>query len=259
MSEEGTLMTMMVMLGLALVVVTMSSSSSSSSYRQQQKQESSPECPLPTSIVPISYDEFAFDNTTLTNSSMNPSRVFFNQWHFAKPDSGAITFEACAPNGGLVVYLVNDPNNETLQDSQGYAIVLDNLAASGVSETYVSGIPGFPSRHRLSRLNRGWMINTDIEACSKYWIVYENGNVLVGEGDVPGAGNSKLITCLSNDPVAPKGIYWFGFGALRKEETGIEIKNIRTFAAPAAGCSWKALVPQRCSALSPQANSVGDL
>ena len=57
---------------------------------------------------------------------------------------------------------------------------------------------------------------------------------------------------MSTDQNAPSGVYWFGFGVLRKDEEGIEIKNIRTFDAPAQGCQWTAGMPKQCAALSPE-------
>ena len=196
-----------------------------------------------------------FDAVTVYNPSMNPNRVFHEQWHLAKADSGAFKFDVCAPSGSLVVYLVDKPNAETLGDSRGYAIVFDGRRDPAL--TFVSAIPGFPTPHGKSRTNRGFALNGEAGTCRSYWVVYEKGTVLVGEGDIPGDGakNSKLITCLQNDEAHPVGIKYFGFGAMCRETKAIEIKNIRTFDAPAEGCSWRAIVPIRCASNSPMAQS----
>lgn len=205
-------------------------------------------CDIKT-IVPIDKDEVMYDNAQLTNAFMNPSKNFFRQWHLARVDSGGFSFEVCAPNGGLVVYLVDNPNDKSLSDSHGYAIVLDNQRDP--PETYISSVPGFPSKHPKSKINKGFRLNADANSCAKYWVVYDKGSVLVGSGGTPGEEGAKLITCLTNDDMASTGLYYFGFGLLSKdEEVGVSIKNIRTFDAPDSGCKWSAMVPQQCSDLS---------
>jgi len=209
------------------------------------------ECPVPVPLVPLDRDDFAYDSLTVLNPSMNPSHQFFRQWHLAKADHGAVSFECCAPRGGLVVYLVDNPNDATLKDSKGYAVVFDNQRST--HETYVSRVPGFPSKHPRTRTNKGFTMNADPNACTKYWIVYTRGTVLVGTGGEPGSADSKLITCMQgDDDVAPAGVYWIGFGSLSQDTSGMTIKNIRTFDAPNEGCEWSAMVPQRCSSLDPQ-------
>lgn len=209
--------------------------------------EDNESCDMPVvPLIPLGAEHFAYDSIIVRNSSMNSSHQFHSQWHLAERDHGAISFECCAERGGLVVYLVDHPNERTLKDSRGYAIVLDNQGAS-VSETYIAALPGFPSKHRGSRTNRGFTTSS----CQKYWIVYDRGTVLVGSGGRPGSPDAKLITCLQHDADAPTDVYWFGFGALRRDEIGMTVRNIRTFDAPPAGCSWSAAVPQRCSSLDP--------
>lgn len=203
------------------------------------------------SVVPAGKDEFVYDEARLTNAFMNPSKSFFRQWHLARVDSGGFSFDVCAPLGGLVVYLVDKPNAETLADSRGYAIVLDNKRDP--PETYIAAIPGFPTKHPRSKINKGFRLNADENACVSYWVVYDKGALLVGSGGTPGEEGAKLITCLN--PTAadtvPSGLYYFGFGLLSKdEEVGATVKNIRTFDAPDSECKWTAMVPQQCSALS---------
>jgi hypothetical protein len=194
-------------------------------------------------------DGVLYDSVTVRSLSMNPSRVFVGQWQLARADSGTITFKACGQRGGLVVYLVDNPNMETLSDSHGYAVVLDNQ--KDVPESYIAAIPGpLATKHRKSRTNKGFTLNSDPSSCQQYWITYENGTLLVGEGDVPQEGaQTKLITCMTGDDNAPRNLKWFGFGTLRQDEVGINISDLRTYDAPAAGCSWFADAPRQCSAL----------
>jgi hypothetical protein len=221
-------------------------------YTQSLFGNSSDSC-VKCSIKPaevVGINEFSHD-TTLTNSFMNPSKKFLSEWHLQHVDKGGFSFDACAPMGGLIVYLVDKPDNDSQQ--RGYAIVLDNNRDP--PESFVSPIPGFPSKHPKSRVNKGFKLNSDERGCIRYWVVYDKGTVLVGEGEQPSSkateSNSKLITCMQNDYNAPKNLYYFGFGILNKNEEGITIKNIRTFAAPDSGCQWSAMVPQQCSSLTP--------
>lgn len=207
-------------------------------------------CQVPP-LIPIDpTSAYAYNAVTLVNPHMHPNHVFFvDQWHLARKDSGAISFDASAPAGGLVVYLTDQPIDKTLSEARGFAVVLDNQGR--VPETYIAKVPGQPAKHSKTRVNRGFQMVPGV--AQKYWIIYEAGNLLVGQGSNPGDPEAKIITCLENDGTAPSNMYYFGFGTLRKEERGIEVNNIRTFDAPAANCEWKALIPARCSDL--EANS----
>jgi len=209
-------------------------------------------CVMPNQTIPQAYS-VVYDNVLLRNSENQPNRVFFQQWHLAEPDSGAFTFDACGVSGGFVIYLVDVPDSKTLANSSGYAIVVGDVAdQTGVPQTYITKIPGFPTRHPLSKINKGFQIpEKDSDGCKKLWVVYSHGNLSVGEGERPDIkdGKSSLVTCMTGEKEnAPNGIQWFGFGTLRKESAGIQIKNIRTFDAPVSGCSWDALIPKDCPA-----------
>ena len=68
--------------------------------------------------------------------------------------------------------------------------------------------------HHRCRVNKGWAMTSSPTECKKYWIVYQRGRVtvLVGEGVPPGtvgATNTKLITRLTNDNHAPRGVFTY--------------------------------------------------
>lgn len=198
------------------------------------------------SAMPVQCNETCM----LTNRDMHPNFVFTEQWQLPEADNGAFTFDACAPNGGLVVYLSDNPNNETLGDSNGYAVVLNDQSAQ--VKSYVGKLPHFilaDPRSSLSRVNYAFQLNNDPSACQTYWVIYNQGEVLVGLGNK--AGENEVICCLQGDQFPVKGIRYFGFGCLRREDVGIRIRDIRTYDAPAGGCQWLDFAETRCSDLDP--------
>lgn len=203
---------------------------------------------VPSPVVPAgAKNGIVYDKVDVANPSGNINRVFFpEQWQLARADSGALQFNVSnKTNGSLIVYLVDQPNNRTLADSRGYAVVFDHTRDT--PRTFVSAIPGLPSVHPKSRTNKGHRMGPDE---TTYWIVYEKGTVLVGTGSRPGGPDAKLVTCLQGDDAeaAPTGIKYFGFGSLcQTGNNPIEVTKIRTFDAPDKGCSWTTIVPQRCS------------
>lgn len=201
-------------------------------------------CSVPSVKEPAQKPPALFDAVTVRNSSVNPNRVFkADQWHLEKADSGAFSFTASNPgNGSLIVYLVDDPNSQTLSDSRGYAVVFHQER----DEPYVvvSSVPGLPTQHVKSRRNKGHRIGVEPR---QYWIVYEEGTLIVGCDGKPSDKEAKIVTVLKDDDAAPRNLTYFGFGALRTTTTdGIEISNIRTFDAPAKGCNWRATIPVTC-------------
>lgn len=179
----------------------------------------------------------------MKNAYGNPSRVFDANWVLPNVDSGGVAFKCCAPQGGLLVYFVDIPSASSLASSRGYAVVFDNQRDP--PETYVSAIPGLPTKHPRSKVNRGFRLHAAApETCMQYWIVYRNGTVIVGQGGLPGEEGSRVITCMQHDDAAPPGIQYFGFGALRHEEVGIQLEDIYTFDAPPDGMQWEADSPQ---------------
>lgn len=170
----------------------------------------------------------------LTNPNMHPNHRFCKQWQLPEDDRGAFTFTACAPSGGLVIYLSTQPDNATLSDARGYAIVLDDQ--QDPPRSYIGVLPRFEmpdNRNSTSRINRGFRLNAARGSCQRYWVLYDNGNVLVGEGAFHPGAEASLIVCRDdsmNDP--PLGVRYFGFGTLRREEEGISVSNIATYDAP---------------------------
>jgi hypothetical protein len=202
--------------------------------------DSSP-CPKPQpkkATIPVCKEEAC----VLYNETMNPNHLFSEQWQLSETDHGAFTFMAQAPTGGLVIYLADSPNN---REAKGYAIVLDDQ-----DKSYVGKLPHFvmvDNRHSQSKINKGFKVKDD----TMYWVIYSKGTVLIGEGTDTGKG--KLITCIEGDVNAPQGLKYFGFGAIRKEERGIMVKDIKTYDAPEGRCSWLTMTPHQCSHSDPMA------
>lgn len=204
------------------------------------------DCTPPRQRVPLDLNELVFDAVTVRSAGTQPSHSFHRDWKFAEVGSGGVTFEACAPNGGLVVYLA-DRITERRGDIQGYAVILDDQSEE--HKSYISPLPGFPSPHFRSKLNKGFRVANCRDGHRRYWVVYSKGNLIVGEGDTPGNGKSRVITCLAlrEGDYAPPNIEYIGFGSLQNEPVGIQIRNIRVFDAPGEGCSWSAIAANPCA------------
>ena len=183
----------------------------------------------------------------LKNPNMHPNHSFCKQWQLPEDDRGAVTFSACAPSGGLVVYLSTSPDNATLSDSRGYAIVLDDQGDP--PRSYIGELPHFEmvdNRNSTSRINKGFRLNASENSCQLYWVLYDHGNILVGEGAYAPGSEATLIVCRNdsmNDP--PMGVRYFGFGTLRRETDGITISRIATYDVPTDEVRLRA--PLQCS------------
>lgn len=200
--------------------------------------------PSPTLTYASDTPNVVIDSFLIKNAYANPSRQFSPDWFLPQDDSGGIAFQCCAPQGGLILYLVDVPNTVSLGDSRGYAVIFDNQRDP--AETYVAPVPGVPSKHPKSRVNRGFRLNAAAPStCQQYWVVYKQGNVIVGQGALPHEqGESRVITCMLNDTAPPTDIRFFGFGALRAtDELGIRLENLYTFDAPADDTFWNAASP----------------
>lgn len=236
----------MVMLFLVFVVglgymllrgSSLSSCPAAASTQQRLQQEGGGEQPREHSEV------------TLVNENMHPSHYFdAAQWQLPEADRGAFTFTACGPAGGVVVYLSTSPDNTTLSDARGYAIVLDDQGDP--PRSYIGELPHFSQPSPRSRVNEGFRLNSARASCQTYWVVYDRGVILVGEGAFsPSSVAASLIVC-KDDSVsdAPVGVRYFGFGTLRRETEGITISRIATYDAPTAELRLRA--PPQCSSAS---------
>jgi hypothetical protein len=227
-------------LGYMLLLRLPGASSSSSSSSPQQRDERQQ---LAASAAA------AHTEMTLVNENMHASHLFDPvQWQLPENDRGAFTFTACGPAGGLVVYLSTSPDNTTLSDARGYAIVLDDQGDP--PRSYIGELPQFSQPSPRSRVNQGFRLNSARASCQTYWVLYDHGTILVGEGAFsPSSAAASLIVCKDDSASdAPVGVRYFGFGTLRRETEGITVSRIATYDAPSAEMRLRA--PPQCSAES---------
>lgn len=211
-----------------------------------------------TQLPPNSTVRVFNDNMT------SPSAIFDADWQLPEEGRGIITFAACGKQGGLVIYLTDRPCSSSVADARGVAIVLDDQ--SDPPKSYVGDLPYFQlagSASSTSMVNRGFRLNANEDSCQLYWISYDRGVVLVGQGAyaVPNDGaNTEASSAAANigslivrrggagesvsgvPPLDPD-VKYFGFGALRRETDGILIKHIATYAAPESGREWHMEAP----------------
>ncbi len=210
-------------------------------------------CPPPPLTAPADPKN---DACILTNREMHASFQFNEQWQLPSGGEGAFVFDVCAPRGGLVVYLTDNPNNETLSDTKGYAIVLGDQAAR--PRSYIGKLPHFvlasDARTAMGRVNYDFALNDDPQACTSYWVICSGGEVQFGVGDA--AGKNTLICCMKDDPFPVEGLRYFGFGCLRREDVGIRVRNIRTYDAPVGGCKWLSMSEHSCAELTDEYKSL---
>ena len=236
MAQDDYLLTGLISLGLIITVILLIPTPDMNNDKKK--------CQLPPSsdAMPVECHE----SCILTNLEMHHNFMFSQQWQFPLKDEGAFTFDACAPNGGLVVYLTDHPNNKTISDSQGYAIVLNDQ--SHQNKCYIGKLPNFimvDPRNSAGQVNTNFKLNSDPSVCQTYWVMHSGGQILVGSGNE--AGGNEIICCLNLDEYGPKGIRYFGFGCLRRETTGIRIRDIKIYDAPEVGCDFLSMATKTCA------------
>lgn len=192
-----------------------------------------------------------FDDYQISGNNIQTSMQSQDNWHFNDMGQGVFTFEARNAGGNLVIGLTGWNHS----DLNGYYIVLDDdnhesyvlkvktLGNDGLSRTRVDGpdvrrarsydrvsVPGFYADPNF-RLN--------FDSPQRFWVMYQRGTIVVGEGAVPGQG--RVILYMPPEPQATSeqegqrrtlgsDLYHYGFARHGSRwKTPINIRNTQSY------------------------------
>jgi len=170
-----------------------------------------------------------FDEYLLRGSTIEHSYRGQDNWHLADMGQGAIVFEVNNTGGGLVIGLTGWNHN----DIQGYYVVLDDdkhesyvlrvsrLGNDGLLRQNVNGEAMASGRRSYVRVPGTFSdpsFRLNFSTPQRFWLLYQRGVIIVGQGDAPGVGKQILYMPTEpgrNDSLLPGAdLYHYGFGRI---------------------------------------------